>query len=105
MRAEFRFDTRLGIHLPELEWEWEEYGDSDRAEILEQWERIRGRIPNRIFEIEFDIIRKQAELNVEEDFPRSCRLNSEIAELASMINDLHIWYRMDQEFSDRVAHL
>ncbi|OQP01541.1 hypothetical protein B1689_04345, partial [Geobacillus sp. 44C] len=43
------------------------------------------------------------QLSDENDFERSCRLNSEIAELASIINDLWIWYRMNQTVSMR-AH-
>lgn len=101
LRSEFAFDERLGIHIPDLPREWESYDRADREEMLEQWEQIRGRIPERIKQIERVIIEKQEQLNVEENFPRSCQLNSEIAELASTINDLHLWYRVNQEVSAR----
>lgn len=97
LRSEFTFDERLGIHVPDLPREWEAYSLADREELLEQWEQIRGRIPERIKQIERVIIVKQEQLNGEENFAISCRLNSEIADLASTINDLHLWYRVNQE--------
>jgi hypothetical protein len=90
----FIFDDRLGIHLPNLERDWEEYSTEEQEQILFQWEKIRGKIPDRIAELEKEINKKQAELGEEFDFNRSCLLNSEIADLASIINDLWIWYRM-----------
>ena len=35
-------------------------------------------------------------------FIRSCELNSEIGELASIINDLWIWDRTNEEISKKV---
>ncbi|GIP33853.1 hypothetical protein [Paenibacillus sp. J2TS4] len=103
-RPEFIYDVRLGIHVPDLPQEWASYSEEDRSEILFQWEQIRGRIPDRIKEIEMRIIEKQERLNIEDNFTVSCRLNSEIAELASRINDLHLWYRVNQEISAREHH-
>jgi hypothetical protein len=97
----FELDSRLGIELPSLAVSWEEIDDSEQAYILEKWERVRGRIPDRIKELERMINSKQALLNVELDFVRSCTLNSEIAELASIITDLHLWYRSHQEVSGK----
>ncbi|WP_044894505.1 hypothetical protein [Bacillus alveayuensis] len=102
MKQLFIFDKRLGIPLPKLEKEWEEYSESEQHMILLHWENIRGRIPDRIIELERVINQKQAELAEENDFTRSCLLNSEIAELASIINDLWIWYRMNQTVSSRI---
>jgi hypothetical protein len=48
---------------------------------------------------------KQAALRDELNFKRSCELNSEIAELASIINDLQIWYRINAGVSEGRAHL
>jgi hypothetical protein len=98
----FIYDERLGIPLPKLEKEWEEYSESEQHVILLHWEKIRGRIPDRIVELERIINQKQEELGEENDFRRSCALNSEIAELASIINDLWIWYRMNQTVSSRM---
>ena len=100
----FTFDTRLGIHIPFLDKEWEEYSKKEQQMILLTWEKIRGKIPDRIAEIEAMINKKQDELGNEQDFPRSCKLNTEISELASIINDLWIWYRMNQNISNK-THL
>lgn len=101
MDQRFVFDERLGIPLPNLELEWEDYSVSERADIVTKWEIIRGAIPDRVFQFEREINKKQAELFDEDDFHQSCLLNSAIAELASRINDLHIWYRMNQEIESR----
>jgi hypothetical protein len=103
MEQYFIYDERLGIPLPKLEKEWEDYSEDEQHAILLRWENIRGTIPDRIAELEKIINEKQDQLSDENDFERSCRLNSEIAELASIINDLWIWYRMNQTVSMR-AH-
>lgn len=89
----FIYDKRLGIRLPRLEHEWEMYSKEMQAHILSEWERIRGTIPDRIKELESLIIKKQQQLEQEDNFTVSCKLNEEISELASIINDLSIWYR------------
>ncbi|MGN7455352.1 hypothetical protein ACTHPH_11130 [Paenibacillus pasadenensis] len=94
-------DARLGIDLPRLDRNWDQYDAAEQMGIVEQWELIRGRIPDVIFALERQIVLLQRELDEEEDFARSCRLNSDIAELASRINDLHIWYRVNQEIEAR----
>lgn len=99
MEYEFLLDERLGIRLPFLKKEWEDYPPETQEKIMLTWERIRGNIPTRIFELEQEINDKQAQLNVEPNFQRSCELNSEIAELASVINDLWIWYRANEDVS------
>ncbi|WP_241737775.1 hypothetical protein [Anoxybacillus flavithermus] len=96
MSTHFIYDERLGIRLPHLEKEWDMYTKEEQAEILLEWETIRGKIPDRIIELEQQINEKQRQLGEENDFALSCMLNSEIASLASMINDLWIWYRMNQ---------
>ncbi|MDR7000861.1 hypothetical protein [Neobacillus niacini] len=104
MEEHFSFDQRLGIQLPDIQLDWEHYSRKTQAAILLYWEQIRGTIPDRIAELENTINRKQAQLSDESDFPRSCELNSEIAELASIINDLWIWYRANQEVSIKMHH-
>lgn len=98
----FHFDERLGIFLPYLEKEWDEYTQFTQQQILFQWEKIRGHIPDRIAEIEAVINEKQEQLGNELNFTRSCELNNEISECASIINDLWIWYRMNQGISKKV---
>lgn len=98
----FIYDERLGIRLPHLEKEWEEYSEEVQQQVLFQWEKIRGHIPDRIAEIEQVINKKQEQLGNEQDFGRSCQLNNEISECASVINDLWIWYRMNQGISSKI---
>jgi hypothetical protein len=102
MKDHFSFDHRLGILLPDLPVDWDQFSKETQAEILFHWEQIRGSIPDRISELENEINHKQAQLSDEGDFPHSCRLNSEIAELASIINDLWLWYRANQTLSERI---
>ncbi|MFB0829767.1 hypothetical protein ACEU2D_09050 [Brevibacillus laterosporus] len=104
VRYEFKHEERLGILIPFLYLEWEEYDPAERADILLQWEEIRSRIPDRVIALEAVINQKQAVLYQEEDFERSCELNSEIAELASTINDLNIWFRIQQDFEPTEIH-
>ncbi|MGO0060761.1 hypothetical protein ACTID9_12240 [Brevibacillus fluminis] len=105
MRYEFVLDERLGIPLPALALDWEMYTAEERSDILLQWEEIRAKIPDRIIQLETVINRKQTQLSEEENFAVSCELNSEIHELASVINDLNIWFRVQQEHQTGHAHL
>ncbi len=100
----FEIDERLGISLPVLHLEWEEYSQEERADILLHWEQIRGRIPQRIMELETIIYEKQGQLNNEEDFKRACQLNTDISDTASCINDLHLYFRINQQITDNVIH-
>ncbi|GMK39628.1 hypothetical protein PCCS19_26820 [Paenibacillus sp. CCS19] len=97
----FVWNNRLGISLPILDYDWDYYAESERMRIVEQWETIRGTIPDRIIALEQQIQIRQAQLFDEDDFEISCTLNYDIAELASRINDLHIWYRINQEIESR----
>jgi hypothetical protein len=98
--SQFLADARLGIALPCFTLAWEAMSPEEQAAVLAQWETIRGRIPDRVIGFEAEIRRLQDGLFEEENFERSCRLNSEIAELASRINDLNIWYRTEQDFEE-----
>ncbi len=100
----FRFDERLGIKLPHIDVEWVTLSAQERSDILLNWEQIRGKIPFLISKLETAIIEKQQQLDREDNFPQSCSLNSEIAQLASRINDLHIWFRIHQDI-DMKSHL
>ncbi|RRN74258.1 hypothetical protein EI200_02860 [Peribacillus simplex] len=102
MRELFTNDERLGIPIPDLNLEWDEYTKGEQQQILVQWENIRGSIPDRIKELESTINRKQVQLSDESNFTKSCQLNSEIAELASIINDLWLWYRTNQGVSEKM---
>jgi hypothetical protein len=102
MKEHFTFDLRLGISIPNLNMEWAQYSEETQQAILFYWEQIRGSIPDRIAELENMINQKQAQLSEESNFKTSCKLNSEIAELASIINDLWLWYRANQTMEDKM---
>jgi hypothetical protein len=104
MKDYFSFNQRLGISLPDITVEWEQYSKEVQQDILFHWENIRGSIPDRIADLENEINHKQAQLSDENDFTRSCQLNQEIAELASIINDLWLWYRANQTLSAKAHH-
>jgi hypothetical protein len=102
MKEYFSFDDRLGIQLPDLTMELADFSIETQEKILLYWEQVRGSIPDRIGELENQINQKQALLSNESNFPRSCKLNTEIAELASIINDLWLWYRANEVLSTKV---
>lgn len=97
MSVTFVYDSRLGISIPELETPWNQLNKETQSDILDKWESVRGHIPDRIKQLEGIINDLQAQLYRESDFKRSCELNSQIAETASVINDLWIWYRTGDE--------
>lgn len=104
MNEYFTYDPRLMINRPLLNKEWDMYSVRIQNSILAEWEKIRGGIPDRIAELEDKINHKQDALNHEENFRRSCQLNEEISDLASIINDLWIWFRMTQNVSSEKIH-
>lgn len=96
-RYRFERDERLGIELPVLLVPWDSLSLPEQAEVIARWEDIRSCIPERVKQLEGRIVGLQHELNEEERFEASCRLNWNIAELASIINDLHLWFRVQQD--------
>jgi len=97
LESQFVFSDRLGIAVPRLTATWETFGIERQTALLTRWEMIRGSIPSHVKRFEEQIKIKQQQLFDEADFAASCRLNSDIAELASRINDLHIWFRTQQD--------
>lgn len=98
---QFEFDERLGILIPALEKNWRSYDRLTQEKILLQWEQIRGNIPEQVFRLEQEINQKQAMLNNEANFIRACDLNTKISELASIINDLWLWFRSHEAISEK----
>ncbi|WP_407635582.1 hypothetical protein [Effusibacillus pohliae] len=98
MKYRFEYDERLGIRVPHLLAEWEELSADERHDMILEWERIKARIPDRILELEREIEERQARVGREEDWGTICDLYSEIFSLASIINDLHLWMRVNQDF-------
>ncbi|MBO8156484.1 MAG: hypothetical protein H0Z32_08500 [Bacillaceae bacterium] len=99
MEKWFKEHPRLGIPVPALKKDWENYSKKEQEYILTRWEKIRGIIPDQIKLLEAEIEQKQKQLNDEMDFQLSCQLNREISELASQINDLWILYRSSESLS------
>lgn len=98
--AQFAWDDRLGIALPRFASSWEAMDAGERAAVVERWECIRGRIPDAIRVREAEIRRLLDDLFEEEDFGACCLLNGEIAEAASVVHDLQIWYRTQQDLEE-----
>lgn len=103
MQRYFSLNKRLGIELPMLEKSIEDYDLDMQHDILFHWEKVRGSIPDRIKELEVEINKRQKKMNMEEDIHTSASLNSEIAELASIINDLLIWYRFQAHHTSELT--
>ncbi|QJD81840.1 hypothetical protein [Cohnella herbarum] len=97
---QFEFSERHGISVPCLDKDWDDLDHEQQSAILSRWEMIRGGIPDHIMRFEAKIRIKQQQLFEEDDFVRSCTINGEIADLASRINDLNIWFRTQQELDD-----
>ncbi len=104
MEQYFIYNERLGIQIPALDKDWEDIPAEVQQAILLKWEQIRGHIPDLIKELEHSINTKQHQLSDESNFETSCLLNSQISELASIINDLWIWYRTNQDISAEKVH-
>ncbi|WP_394235544.1 hypothetical protein [Niallia oryzisoli] len=102
MEEYFIYNERLGIELPSNDLKWDMLSDETQESVLLYWENIRGAIPDRIISLEKTINKKQAQLDNESNFQVSCQLNSEIAELASVINDLWLWFRLNQSLSEKM---
>ncbi len=96
---EFVLDERLGIHLPQLSLDWLLYSRDEQEVMIEEWERIKSRIPDRVHELEAVINEKQLAAAQEEDWDTVCDLYQEIFRVASIINDLNIWKNVEQYVS------
>lgn len=99
MNIDFIYDSRLGLSIPRINEHWDELEQDTQERIVSKWESIRGTIPDRVKTIEKEINLVHKALTEEENFERSCELNLEMAELASIINDLWIWFRMNPSIS------
>ncbi|MFA9557944.1 hypothetical protein ACERII_11610 [Evansella sp. AB-rgal1] len=102
MKGLFHKDDRLGISLPKLEKEWVGYTTEEQSEILSIWEKERAKIPDRIKELENSLHRKTDMLLTENDVEAMVQHNSKIVFLASIINDLNIWYRIEPTLTEPI---
>ncbi|WP_227874256.1 hypothetical protein [Tumebacillus algifaecis] len=96
---EFVFDERLGIALPQLERDWNLYSRADQERMIETWEKVKARIPDRVHELEAVINVNQLQVSQEDDWDTVCDLYAEIYRIASIINDLNIWKNVEQYLS------
>lgn len=94
---QFQYSDRHGIMIPCLANDWDELTWVHQTAILAKWEMIRGNIPEHILRFEEKIRIRQQQLFDEDDFTESCKINGDIADLASRINDLHIYFRTQQD--------
>jgi hypothetical protein len=94
---QFQFSERHGISIPSLAEDWDKLSIAKQTAVLERWEMIRGNIPDYIMRLENTIRIRQQQLFEEDDFEQSCLINGDIADLASRINDLNIWFRTQQD--------
>ena len=97
LERQFQYSERHGIPLPYLTDVWDELNLTEQTAILAKWEMIRGNIPERIIQFEMKIREKTLHMFNEEDFAETCRINDAIADLASVVNDLNIWFRTQQD--------
>lgn len=100
----FEFDNRLGIAVPQFVKPWEKLPYNQQIKVMLHWEKERGKIPDRISELEKEINVLQDLLYEESHFDTSCELNSNISNLASTINDLWLWYRAGENVEVRAHH-
>lgn len=98
-KHKFKFDERLGISLPFFEGEWESLSNLEQIKIINQWEKERAKIPDRIKELEQKILDMQ-ETMFDMSFEEYCEIHKEIVSLSSTINDLNIWFRTHGEVTN-----
>jgi hypothetical protein len=91
----FHLDTRLGIEVPNSDLPFEALPLSEQEAVLSHWERIRAMIPDRIRELEQVIEDLLAQIQLEEDWDAIVRRFDDISEIASRINELNTWLRVD----------
>lgn len=100
----FAYDRRLGIDTPDLKREWDTFSSEEQADIIYYWETVRGRIPDRVKAFEREIVALQQQLDEEEHFGTVCALTWEIADRASRINDLHLFFRLNEDVAVKAHH-
>ncbi|KEO83921.1 hypothetical protein [Tumebacillus flagellatus] len=94
-RFEFQFDERLGIQIPVQHHDWDEYTREEQEDVIHRWEAIRSRIPDRIKALEEIIEDRQLKISVEEDWDVVIALYEDVFTIASVINDLNNWMRLE----------
>lgn len=101
---EFKYNERLGIHIPLIYTDWNNISSTEQQQILYRWEQVRSQIPDQIKMFEDEINRRERQLQIEDDFEVFCRLSSEIADYASRVIDLNLWFRTHEEVTSDKVH-
>jgi hypothetical protein len=103
-KFEFRYNERLGIEVPYMYTDWEQFTQEEQYQIIYHWEKIRSEIPDRIKHLEKMIHERELKLQIEDDFRSFCQLSGEISDLASRIIDLNLWFRTQEEVTANKVH-
>jgi len=100
----FKFDSRLGIELPDFPTTFEELPHPDQEAVLLRWETIRAAIPDQIFRFERAIEDCLEIVHHEEDWDEIALQFDHIADYASRIHDLNMWRRVDPSLPHPPEH-
>jgi hypothetical protein len=96
-RYEFLYNKRLGIELPVFHTPWEDLETEEQQKLLYKWEQVRAQIPDQVKYFEALIKERELKLQIEDDNETFCRLSMEIADYASRVIDLNLWFRTQEE--------
>ncbi|MBX6351797.1 MAG: hypothetical protein IRZ10_00570 [Thermoflavifilum sp.] len=91
----FRFDERLGIECPAFDPPFESLPRPIQEAALAYWEKVRSGIPDRIQSFETRINALLARIQETDDWDEITRCFDEISDLATRIQDLNLWARVD----------
>ncbi|WP_339062829.1 hypothetical protein [Tepidibacillus marianensis] len=97
-KVQFIYDDRLGIHIPDFKVDWVDLSLIEQMQVIDQWEKQRSKIPDRVKELEEKIMEKQDKM-FEIPFEEYVELHKEIIDMSSAINDLNIWFRTHGQFT------
>ncbi|MFV9510642.1 hypothetical protein [Tepidibacillus sp. LV47] len=98
-KVQFVYNDRLGIHIPDFQVDWEDLSLDEQVAVIDRWERERAKIPDRIKELEEEILRKQ-DIMFQIPFEEYVEVHKEIIDLSSAINDLNIWFRTHGQITE-----
>ncbi len=101
----FRHDPRLGIELPDLTTPYEELSHTQQEELIAYWEGVRAHIPDQIMKFEQDIEDHLQAVHQEEDWDIVAAHFADISDLASRINELNMWRRVDPSLTAGMADI
>jgi len=98
-KVQFVYDDRLGIHIPDFKVDWEELSPVEQMQVIDQWEKQRAKIPDRVKKLEEKIMEKQDKM-FEIPFEEYVEIHKDIIDMSSAINDLNIWFRTHGQVTD-----